>query len=112
MQSQPSRLVMNALGPHRILPGGIRHDFAWEGPVAFAGGFRAPFARYWLSGFLADFGDGVRLAAFPLLTAQITSSPATVAAVTAVQGLPWLAGPALGVSVDRADRRRLGPRPA
>jgi hypothetical protein len=31
--------------------------------VAFAGGFRTPFARYWLSGFLADFGDGIRLAA-------------------------------------------------
>jgi hypothetical protein len=35
--------------------------------ATFAAGLRAPFARYWLSGFLADFGDGVRLAAFPLL---------------------------------------------
>lgn len=26
------------------------------GLVAFAGGFRAPFCRYWLSGFLSDFG--------------------------------------------------------
>jgi len=76
--------------------------------VAFAGGHRAPFARYWLSGFLADFGDGVRLAAFPLLAAQITRSPAAVAAVTAVQGLPWLVvGAGLGVLVDRTDRRRL-----
>jgi MFS family permease len=74
----------------------------------FAGGLRAPFARYWLSGFLADFGDGVRLAAFPLLAAQLTRSPAAVAAVTAVQGLPWLLlGGGLGVVVDRADRRRL-----
>jgi predicted MFS family arabinose efflux permease len=76
--------------------------------VAFASGARTPFFRYWLSGFLADFGDGVRLAAFPLLAAQITRSPAAVAAVTAVQGLPWLLlGAGMGVIVDRTDRRRL-----
>ena len=76
--------------------------------VALAGGFRAPFARYWLSGFLADFGDGVRLAAFPLLAAQLTRSATAVAAVTAVQSLPWLViGAGLGVLVDRSDRRRL-----
>jgi MFS family permease len=76
--------------------------------VAFAGGFRAPFYRYWLSGFLVDFGNGVRLAAFPLLAAQLTRSPAAVAAVTTVQGLPWLLlGTGAGVVVDRVDRRRL-----
>lgn len=76
--------------------------------VALAEGLRAPFARYWLSGFLADFGDGIRLAAFPLLAAQLTRSPAAVAAVTAVQGLPWLlTGAGVGVLVDRSDRRRL-----
>ena len=73
-----------------------------------AEGLRAPFSRFWLSGFLADFGDGVRLAAFPLLAVQFTRSPVAVAAVTAVQGLPWLVtGAALGVLVDRTDRRRL-----
>ncbi len=75
--------------------------------VAFAGGYRTPFARYWLWGFLADFGDGIRLAAFPLLAAQLTHSPVAVAAVTAVQGLPWLIGAGLGTVVDRSDRRRL-----
>jgi MFS family permease len=65
-------------------------------------------ARYWLSGFLANFGDGIRLAAFPLLAAQVTRSPAAVAAVTAVQTLPWLLlGAGLGVLADRTDRRRL-----
>ena len=71
-------------------------------------GLCTPFARYWLSGFLADFGDGVRLAAFPLLAAGFTRSPTAVAAVTAVQGLPWLVlGAGLGVLADRTDRRRL-----
>jgi MFS family permease len=72
-----------------------------------AAGVRAPFARYWLSKFLADFADGVRLAALPLLAAQLTRSPTAVAAVTAVQSLPWLMGAGLGVIVDRTDRRRL-----
>jgi MFS family permease len=69
---------------------------------------RTPFARYWLSGFLADFGDGARLAAFPLLAAGFTRSATAVAAVTAVQGMPWLVlGAGLGVLADRTDRRRL-----
>ena len=72
-----------------------------------AAGVRAPFLRYWLSKFLADFGDGVRLAALPLLAAKLTRSPAAVAAVTTVQSLPWLMGAWLGVIVDRTDRRRL-----
>jgi predicted MFS family arabinose efflux permease len=50
----------------------------------------------------------VRLAAFPLLAAQLTRSPTAVAAVTAMQSLPWLlTGAGLGVLVDRSDRRRL-----
>lgn len=76
--------------------------------VAFAGSLRPPFHRFWLSGFLSDFGDGLRLAAFPLLAARQTGSPAAVAAVTAVQSLPWLVlGAGLGVLVDRTDRRRV-----
>lgn len=71
-----------------------------------AGVLRSPFGRYWLSSFLADFGDGVRLAAFPLLAAQVTDSPAAVAAATAVQGLPWIAlGVGVGALVDRLDLR-------
>src|SRR5258707_13854929 len=75
--------------------------------VALAGGYRTPFGWYWLAGSLADFGDGIRLAAFPLLAAQLTHSPVAVAAVTAVQGLPWLIGAGLGIVADRSDRRRL-----
>ena len=96
-------LLSWGLDPHTVAV--VRPD---AGVVALADGFRRPFARYWLSGFLADFGDGVRLATFPLLAAQLTGSPGAVAAVTAVQGLPWLlVGAGLGVIVDRTDRRRL-----
>ena len=42
--------------------------------ATFAAGLRTPFARYWLSGFLADFGDGIRLPAFPLLAAVIAAA--------------------------------------
>ncbi|MCI2424175.1 MFS transporter [Saccharopolyspora sp. K220] len=74
--------------------------------MSAAGLSRAAFSRYWLSAFLADFGDGVRLAAFPLLALQVTNSPAAVAAVTAVQGLPWiLIGLGAGAIVDRHDLR-------
>jgi MFS family permease len=84
---------------------GVRHDVE---VAALAGGVRRPFTRYWLSGFLADFGDGVRLAAFPLLATELTRSPTAVAAVAAVESLPWLLiGAGVGVLVDRTDRRRL-----
>src|SRR5689334_770758 len=76
--------------------------------VTLSEGVRAPFPRYWLSSFLSDFGDGVRLAAFPLLAVHYTHSPAAVAAITAVQGLPWLIlGAGAGVIVDRTDQRRV-----
>jgi predicted MFS family arabinose efflux permease len=76
--------------------------------IASAAVLQKPFLRYWLSGFLGDFGDGVRLAAFPLLAAGLTRSPVAVATVTSVQSLPWLlAGAGLGIVVDRTDRRRL-----
>lgn len=82
-------------------------DYATGGHDSWATWVRGPFARYFLSKFLADFGDGLRLSALPLLAAQLTRSPAAVAAVTAVQSLPWLLGAWLGVIVDRTDRRRL-----
>jgi MFS family permease len=65
------------------------------------------FLRFWLADFLASFGDGIRLAAFPLLATELTHSPAIVAAVVAVQGLPWLLiGVGIGVMLDRWDLRK------
>ena len=72
--------------------------------VAFAGRLRAPFYRYWLSGFLSDVATGIRLAASPLLAAEVNPLAAAVAAVTTVQGLPWLLfGGGAGGIVDRVD---------
>jgi hypothetical protein len=94
---------------------GSANKASWDdaGMVASAGALRKPFVRYWLSDFLGNFGDGVRLAAFPLLAAQLTRSPTAVAAVTAVQSLPWLLGPAPGsarrAGVASAPLRDQGP---
>ena len=57
---------------------------------------------------ISGLGDGLVLAAFPLLAARLTDDPRLVVAVTVVARLPWLlvALPA-GAIVDRCDRRRL-----
>jgi MFS family permease len=66
------------------------------------------FARLWAANAVSNVGDGVALAAGPLLLASLTSDPALVAGAMFVQQLPWLlfALPA-GVIVDRLDRGRL-----
>jgi len=49
-------------------------------------GFRALF----LGSLISNTGDGIRLAALPLLAAELASSPVLVSAVTAAQFLPWV----------------------
>lgn len=67
-----------------------------------------PFGRYWTATFLADFSDGIRVAAFPLPAVSLTRAPLAVVTVTAIQPLPWLLlGPGIGVLADRVDLRRL-----
>ncbi len=67
-------------------------------------GFRALFA----GSLVTNTGDGIRLAALPLLALQLTSSPLVITSVTAAQYLPWVTfAPAGGVMVDRWDRRRI-----
>ena len=67
-------------------------------------GFRALF----LGSLISNTGDGIRLAALPLLAAKLTSSPVLVSAVTAAQFLPWVSvAPLGGALVDRHDRRRM-----
>ena len=66
-------------------------------------GFRALF----LGSLVSNVGDGVRLAALPLLAASLTSSPLLISAVTAAQYLPWIVfAPVGGALVDRWQRRR------
>lgn len=67
-------------------------------------GFRALY----LGALISNIGDGVRLAALPLLASSLTTSPFLIAAVTAAQYLAWLVfGPFGGAVVDRSDRRRV-----
>jgi MFS family permease len=67
-------------------------------------GFRALF----FGSLISNTGDGIRLAALPLLATELTSSPVLVSAVTAAQFLPWVSiAPLGGALVDRHDRRRM-----
>lgn len=66
------------------------------------------YRRLWSSTTLASVGDGIRMAAFPLLAAGLSARPALVAGVAAAGQVPWLlAGLPAGAMVDRVDRRRL-----
>jgi MFS family permease len=64
----------------------------------------------WLLGssWVSNIGDGIALAAGPLLVASLTSSPVLVAMAGLLQRLPWLLlGLYAGAIADRVDRRRL-----
>lgn len=66
--------------------------------------FRWLMASSWTS----NIGDGIALAAAPLLIASLTSSPILVASGAMLQFLPWLLfGLHAGAIADRIDRRRL-----
>lgn len=74
----------------------------------FSGTLGSSFWAYAASNTLAGLGDGIRLAALPLLAASLTTSPALVGAVAASQSIPWiLVNPFTGALVDRHDRRLL-----
>lgn len=61
-----------------------------------------------MAGAVSSLGDGVRLAALPLLALRMTDDPRLIAGVTAATFLPWMTfGVVVGVIVDRHDRRRL-----
>ncbi len=66
------------------------------------------FARLLGAGAISALGDGISLAAGPLLVASVTRSPVLVAGAAFAQQLPWLLFSLLaGAYVDRLDRRRL-----
>ncbi|HEY6710274.1 MAG TPA: MFS transporter, partial [Actinomycetota bacterium] len=66
------------------------------------------FRRLWAAATVSSLGDGMYLAALPLLAATLTRDPLAVSVVTFAGWLPWLlfALPA-GALVDRLDRRRV-----
>lgn len=69
-----------------------------------------PFWAYWSAASLANLGDGIRLAAFPLLAAELTDDPFLVGVVAAVSGLPWLlTGLVAGSMADRFGARFILP---
>lgn len=64
----------------------------------------------WLlaSSWVTNFGDGITLAAGPLLVASQTHSPLAVAMAALLQRLPWLLfGLYAGVVADRLNRRTI-----
>jgi len=66
------------------------------------------FWRFWSAAALTNLGDGIRVAAFPLLAASLTSDPLPVAVVAAAQALPWVVtGLAAGALADRRSTRAL-----
>jgi MFS family permease len=67
-----------------------------------------PFRWLVASSWVSNLGDGISIAAGPLLIASQTSDPLLVALAGLLQGLPWLLfGLFAGVLADRVDRRRL-----
>lgn len=70
--------------------------------------FGADFSKLWTASAVSNVGDGITMAAGPLLVASLTSDPALVAGAAFAQQLPWLIIALIsGVYVDRLDRRRL-----
>ncbi len=73
-------------------------------PSRMGRSFRWLFASSWAS----NLGDGIVLAAGPLLVASLTRNPMLVALTAIAQRLPWLLlGLYAGAVADRVDRRRL-----
>lgn len=76
----------------------------WVAPPQLGDRFPKLIGYMWLS----NLGDGVLLAAGPLLIASQTRSPSSVALATVLQRLPWvLFGLMAGVVADRVNRRLL-----
>ncbi len=73
-------------------------------PTRLGSRFRWLLASSWTS----NFGDGIALAAGPLLVASETRSPVLVSMAVLLQQLPWLLfGLYAGAITDRVDRMRL-----
>jgi len=66
------------------------------------------FSRLWAAATISNLGDGVTIAAAPLLAATLTDDPRLIAGMVFAQRLPWLLFALIsGALVDRWDRRRV-----
>src|SRR6266508_995924 len=66
------------------------------------------YHKLWSAAAISTLGDGVFLAALPLLAATLSRDPLRVSLVTFAGWLPWLLfGLVSGALVDRWDRRRM-----
>lgn len=69
---------------------------------------RRAFRFLFWSSTVSNLGDGIVLAAFPVLAVSLTSDPRAIALVTAAATAPWLLfGLPAGAVADRVDRLRL-----
>ena len=53
-------------------------------------GLGGPYRRLWTASAVSTLGDGMYLAALPLLAATLTRDPLPVSAVMFAEWLPWL----------------------
>lgn len=75
---------------------------------AMTPGLGRDFGKLWLASAVSNIGDGMTLAAGPMLLASLTDDPALVAGAVFAHQLPWLLFSLLsGAIVDRLDRRKL-----
>jgi MFS family permease len=64
------------------------------------------FWQFWCAAVLVNVGDGIRVAAFPLLAVALTDNAALVSVVAAASTLPWLlTGLVAGSLADRRGAR-------
>jgi MFS family permease len=79
-----------------------------RGPARARTDLGAGYHRLWGAAAISTAGDGMFLAALPLLAASLSRDPLRVSLVTFAGWLPWLLfGLISGALVDRWDRRRV-----
>lgn len=85
------------------MSGGGAESTAVAGKPRLGSGFN----RFWLAAGLSGAGDGISLAAAPLMASKLTDDARLIAGVTMALTLPYVVfGIPAGVLVDRFDRRR------
>lgn len=83
-------------------------DTASPSPAAPSPQGKSDFWVFWIAQTISNVGNSITQFAIPLLVFELTRSPLNLAAVTAIQYLPYLLfGLIIGAWVDRVDRKRL-----